>query len=147
MSVEELLKELAGKLSGLNYGVTLRLYRMPFTPGAGAEHYVVEALGPAAVVGGWSSPTGQQVLEEVEEALLHPGAFDYGPRLSTLRSRRFKELLRKLLAHVEQAAAAANFIERFWLEKGHPDYPVYWDFAFVMAGPLGAEVFLGSSSD
>jgi hypothetical protein len=35
----------------------------------------------------------------------------------------------------------------FWLEEGHPFYPVQWDFAYVLAGHNGAEVFIGSSSD
>jgi hypothetical protein len=43
--------------------------------------------------------------------------------------------------------APLTLIERFWRKEGHPAYPVFWDFAFVIAGPTEAEVFIGSSSD
>lgn len=147
MADEKMLNELAGLLDGLNYVVFLRLYCMPFLPGAGPEHYIAQALGPAAVIGGSSPATGQEVLAEVEEALRHTGERAYGPRPSTLRSKKFKELLSRVLSYIEQAVAGATLIEKFWLKEGHPDYPVFWDFAFVIAGPTGAEVFIGSSSD
>jgi hypothetical protein len=41
----------------------------------------------------------------------------------------------------------ATLVVNFWLKAGHPAYPVFWGFAFVIAGPRGAEVFVGSSSD
>jgi hypothetical protein len=147
VAIEKVLIELAGLLNGLNYVVFLRLDRMPFSPGAGAEHYIAKALGPAAVLGGSSPVPGQEVLTQVEEALRHAGDRAYGPRPSTLRSKKFKELLHQVLSYIEQALAEATLIETFWLTKGHPAYPVFWDFAFVIAGPTGAEVFIGSSSD
>jgi hypothetical protein len=147
MAVEEVLNELAGLLNGLNYVVFLRLYRIPFSPGAGPEQYIAQALGPAAVIGGSSPAMGQEVLAEVEEALRHAGDRAYGPRPSTLRSKKFKELLRSVLSYIEQAVAGSTVIERFWLKEGHPAYPVFWDFAFVIAGRHEAEVFIGSSSD
>jgi hypothetical protein len=52
-----------------------------------------------------------------------------------------------VLAHLDHALAAALLVQSFWLKKGHPDYPVFWDFAFVIAGSSAAEVFIGSSSD
>jgi hypothetical protein len=52
-----------------------------------------------------------------------------------------------VLSHLEQFAAPSTAIWSFWLKDGHPHYPVQWDFAYVLAGPGGAEVFIGSSSD
>jgi len=45
MAIEKVLKRLARLLYGWNYAVSLRLYRLPFSPDAGAEHYVAYALG------------------------------------------------------------------------------------------------------
>ena len=44
-------------------------------------------------------------------------------------------------------AAGAALLAQFWLRDGHPAYPVFWDFAFVIAGSAGGQVFIGSSSD
>jgi len=41
----------------------------------------------------------------------------------------------------------ATTIKRFWLKQGHPAYPVFWDFAFVVIGTQQVELFIGSSSD
>ena len=52
-----------------------------------------------------------------------------------------------MLLFIEQSVVGATVIERFWLKEGHPAYPVFWDFAFVIAGPHETKVFIGSSSD
>lgn len=62
------------------------------------------------------------------------------PRPLVLRSIRFNELLGSVLSHLEQAMGGATVTKTFWLKSGHPAYPVYWDFAVVVAGPGGAEV-------
>jgi hypothetical protein len=147
MAIEAVLSELTEILFGRNYAVYLRRDTMPFLPGAGAVQYVAQALGPAAVVGGSCTATGQEVLAAVEGALRHTGDRGYGPPPATLRSEKFEELLKSVLSHIEQALSGATHIEAFWLKKGHPAYPVFWDFAFVIAGPAGAEVFIGSSTD
>jgi hypothetical protein len=52
-----------------------------------------------------------------------------------------------VLSYIGQAVSEATFIRRFWLKDGHPSYPVFWGFAYVIAGPRGANIFVGSSSD
>ncbi len=147
MEVESVLSELSTLLYGYNYEVFLRRFKIPYLPGAGAEQYICEALGPTAVVGGSCPVTGQAVLTEVKESLLHAGDEGYGPLPTALGSEKFNELLKSVLAYTERAVSSATLIEQFWLKEGHPAYPVFWDFAFVIAGPLGVEVFIGSSSD
>ncbi len=147
MEVESVLSELSNLLCGHNYEVFLRLYKIPFLPGASAEWYISEALGPTAVVGGSCPVTGDEVLAVVKVSLLHAGDEGYGPLPSALGSEKFNELLKTVLSNTERAVSSATLIEQFWLKEGHPAYPVFWDFAFVIAGPLGVEVFVGSSSD
>lgn len=147
MAIDETLDELAGLLYGMNYSVFLRRYPVPFQADAGADWYVAQAVGPTAVTGGTSKVTATEVLTEVEELLRHAGDHAYGPDASFLQSAKYTELLSRVLAYVEQATAEATLIEWFWLKEGHPYCSVYWDFAYVFAGPLEAEVFIGSSSD
>lgn len=147
MEVESVFSELSKLLYGYNYQVFLRRYKMPYLPGAGAEQYISEALGPTAVVGGSCPVTGQAVLAEVKESLLYAGDEGHGPLTSALDSEQFNELLKSVLSYLERAVSSATLMEQFWLKEGHPAYVVFWDFAFVIAGPLGVEVFIGSSSD
>jgi hypothetical protein len=147
MTIAEALSELERLLYGSNYEVHLGVYHLPFSSDVGAEHYIAQALGPAAVIGGLSPATEQEALTEVEVALRHDGDAHYGPPLSAPQSQEFDDLLRLVRSHLDQALGAASLIESFWLKEGHPAYPVYSDFAFVIAGPPAAEVFIGSSSD
>jgi hypothetical protein len=145
--MDAVLGELTTLLYGYNYAVFLRQYSVPYSPDAGVEQYVAQALGAAAIVGGSRPVTGTEVRAEVEEDLRHAGDRAYGPLPEALRSPRFEELLRTLLSHIELATARATLIQAFWLKEGHPAYPVFWDFAFVIAGPCHTDVLIGSSSD
>jgi hypothetical protein len=145
--VEALLAQLEPLLYGYNYQVFLRVYGVPFAPGEPAEWYIAEVLGPSAVVGGVVPATGHEVLAEVEQSLRYAGDEGSSPDPSVLSSERFNALVVALLCELERAIAGAALLARFWLRDGHPAYPVFWDFAFVIAAPAGAFVFMGSSSD
>jgi hypothetical protein len=145
--MEAFLAELEPLLYGYNYAVFLRVYRVPFAPNEPTAWYVTQALGPSAVVTGSVPVTGAEIVAEVEQALRYVGDEGCGPKPSALRSRRFKELAPAVLSELVRATAGASLLAAFGLRKGHPAYPVFWDFAFVIAGPAGGFVFIGSSSD
>jgi hypothetical protein len=147
MTVEDALSELESLLPGLNYVVGFSLCRVPAIPDGKPEQYVTAALGSKAVVGGVSETTAAEMLAEVERCIRWPGDIGSGPDEAAVRSPRFNELVTCVLAHFEQVASESTAIWNFWLKDGHPFYPVQWDFAYVLAGPSGAEVFIGSSSD
>jgi hypothetical protein len=147
MTIDTALRELESLLPGLNYVVSFRRERVLPISGGTPEQYIVAALGPKAVVGGVSEVTGSELLAEVESSIRWPGDIGSGPPKQVLRSRRLRELVAGVSEHLEQVIAESESIWRFWLKDGHPFYPVQWDFAFVLVGPGGAEVFLGSSSD
>lgn len=86
-------------------------------------------------------------MAEVEKSLRYSGDAGSGPEPSALRSERFQLLVTAVLADLERAIAEADLLAKFWLQDGHPAYPVFWDFAFVIAGSTSVLVFIGSSSD
>lgn len=116
-------------------------------PGEPAAWYVSQALGPSAVVTGSVPVTGPEIIAEVERSLRYAGDEGSGPEPAVLRARRFDELVPAVLSELERAAAGASLLAEFRLREGHPAYPVFWDFAYVIAGPAGGMVFIGSSSD
>ncbi len=145
--MEALLAELEPLLYGYNYQVFLRAYRVPFASGEPAAWYVLQALGPSAVITESVLVTGAEIATEVEQSLRYAGDEGSGPKPSTLQSRRFQELVPAVMSELGQAIAGATLLAAFGLREGHPAYPVFWDFAYVIAGPTGGLVFIGSSSD
>ncbi len=145
--LEVLLSELETLLIGYNYAVFLRIYPVPFNPDASVEWYVAKALGSRAIVDRALPVTGPDFLAEVETALRYAGETTAGPIPAILASRRFAELLSSIRVELERLIDGAHLLAQFWLCEGHPAYPVFWDFAFVIASPEGGFVLIGSSSD
>jgi hypothetical protein len=145
--LDALLAELEPLLFRYNYQVFLHIYRIPFAPDAPAEWYITQALGPAAIIGGVVPTTRPEILSEVKHSLRYPGDAGSGPRRNVLLSNRFNALVEAVLAELELAITEAGLLVQIWLREGHPAYPVFWDFTFVIAGPSGGLVFVGSSSN
>jgi len=133
--------------NGLNYSVFLQTYRVPIGGVASPQQIVQAALGNSAVIGGVQKITTHELLSEVQASLAYEGSSGTGPGQGVIQSEQFKELLSTLLADAEAASSAAVKVEQFWLKEGHPAYPVFWDFAFLLTGKKETMVFIGSSSD
>jgi hypothetical protein len=146
MAIEATLRELESLLYGYNYAVFLQCYQLPFISEATVEDYIVQVL-PNAEVGGMQPISAQDVLLQVEQALRYTGDAGSGPKPTALNSPKFEELLGEVLSHLKQVVAGTINITSFWLKRGHPAYPVFWDFAFVFVGTQHVELFIGSSSD
>lgn len=145
--LDDRLAELERLLYGNNYAVFLRAYRTPYHRGASTEWYVSQALGSKAVVGAVTQVSLEQMHTEVEESLRFSGDDGSGPKPEAIASPDFNQLLAGVLAELNRAADDAELLSHFFLFEGHPAYPVFWDFGFVIAGPRGGLVFIGSSSD
>jgi len=132
---------------GCNYTAFLRSYTVPTEPGATSEQLIRAALGDTAVLGGVGTVELEHVVAEVEASLRYAGDSSAGPDPESVRSEHFAELLASLLADILALSEQASRIEQFWLKKGHPAYPVFWDFAFLFTGLSESTVLVGSSSD
>lgn len=146
MTIDATLRELETILYGRNYAVFLHIYHLPVVPGGTTTHYITQAL-PEADIGGTLPVSAQELLAEVEESVRYPGDAGAGPLPTALASPRFADLLRTMLVYLTHAVAGATTITSFWLKHGHPAYPVFWDFAFVIEGVHHVEIVVGSSSD
>ena len=65
---------------------------------------------------------------EVIEQLLHVGDGGYGPLDLNAKRSEILCLLEELFVHVCLVQASTK--TSFWLTKGGPSYPVFWDFDF-----------------
>jgi uncharacterized protein (TIGR02996 family) len=147
-AIEAALEGLEALLPGLNYVVSLGIYRVARQADATPEAYVRTALGPEVVLGGTlRTVTGVELLKEVEGCLRYAGDRGHGPDPSALRSPELNRLVRQVLDYLGRSAEEATTVGAFWLREGHPFYPVMWDFGYVLVKRYCAVVFLGSSSD
>lgn len=147
MNRNDTLRKLSKMLYGRNYAVSLRLFPLSHIPNGDVAQYVAIALGSGAIVGGVQTVAANEMLENIEVSIRHQGDESYGPKQAVLTSEAFEEHLGSLISHLVEATAKATDLQAFWLKEGHPDYPVFWDFAYLIDSPSGSEIFIGSSSD
>ncbi len=134
-------------LGSINYTVFLQSSDLSLPGDRPSAEVVQAALGTGAVVGGAGSVTVAELVDEVQARLRYPGASGAGPAPGVIDSTRFKELLATLTTELRAVCARASSIEQFWLKAGHPAYPVFWDFAFLVRSEAVSHVLIGSSSD
>lgn len=130
-----------------NYNIFLQSYSVRRPSRGSSEQLVRMALGDEAVVGKIDAVTPEDMQAQVASSIAYVGDSGSGPRLEGLNSQRLKDLLAALLADLAQASSQATKVEQFWLEAGHPHYPVFWDFAFILTSAKEASILIGSSSD
>ncbi|MUO77386.1 hypothetical protein GOZ78_00545 [Agrobacterium vitis] len=146
---QRLLDQIADTLndSALNYTVFLKLFEMPLD-GPLEKHLIIKALlGPKATL---------DDIKEIDKALVWPILNDLlffrgneasGPDALVLKSQHLVALVNELKSQVSDLIDAAQTIDLFQLQDGHPAYPVFWDFAFLFLSASNASILIGSSSD
>jgi hypothetical protein len=147
ISIDKALSDLECLLYGWNYQVSLKIFRTPFVAGATPEEYVKAALGNGTTVGGLQIVTPSELAQEVETSLRYSGDQGHGPKPDALKSSQFDDLVRLVLGYLADECQRCSAVVSFWLKEGHPFYPVFWDFAYLIVTSGNAEVFVGSSSD
>jgi hypothetical protein len=143
--LDEIVKSLNADAS--NYTVFLRFVEVPLPKPVGNETILRMVLGAEAMLGGIQKVEKTSVWPSMKEALLYAGDKGTGPAEATLASARMLALMVLLENEVRSLVDAACTTESFWLQSGHPGYPVFWDFAFLLSGKNNASILMGSGSD
>jgi hypothetical protein len=145
LGIEEALAACEPLLYGYNYQVFVRLYRVDIPEHSPTAAYLVAALGAGITFRDETPSTVTAMVAEVEECLRYEGDAASGPLPGVLDSPQFGDHLARLKAGLD-AAAIGRTITRVDIADGHPAYPVFWDFSYVVAGK-GSFVLVGCSSD
>ena len=130
-----------------NYTVFLQCLEVPLSGAAGKEAIIKMALGAEATLGGIQVVEKASVWPIIKEALFYAGDDGAGPAAATIKSEKLFALMGVLEDEVRDLVGAASTSESFWLQDGHPAYPVFWDFAFLFTRNASASILIGSSSD
>lgn len=132
---------------GLNYTATVRVFRASGKAGKPLVDIVTSALARPAVIGGSAVATISDVLQEFNFGMNYIGDRGAHPTPGHVDSPDFVSARTRALELIECELASSDAIFSFWLKEGHPFYPVFWDFAFLIEQAADAFVFIGSSSD
>lgn len=147
--ISEALSKIAALLNfeGINY--TVSVWARAGAPGAGvtSSDVVRGAFGSGAVVADAAPVSVQELVDEISDCLGYAGDDGAGPGPNVTQSECFKELLAELATELRSLGNSASQIERFRFKDGHPGYPVFWDFAFLVRADKESLVLVGSSSD
>ncbi|MBC3948589.1 hypothetical protein [Pseudomonas folii] len=131
-------------LEGFNYTVWISAYG-PFELNRTLEEQLSHSIGNEVIIGNHSNVTASEARSEITEQLLHLGDEGYGPIDLTAKQAEILTLLEALFTHVN--IDQANAVTSFCLTKGHPAYPVFWEFSFDIHVGGKRWILMGSSSD
>ena len=86
-------------------------------------------------------------MKEVQSCLEYRGDYGSHPGLEFLDSKKSSEMKTQILELLDKLVSESKQIIGFYFKEGHPFYPVFWDFTFVIEHEIDSYVLIGSSSD
>ncbi|MFO6423541.1 hypothetical protein [Motilimonas sp. KMU-193] len=131
-------------LYGINYEVWLNLYG-PFDPELGLEEILKVAVSKDAQVSDVVLSSPQEARTEIMDMILYKGKIGHGPENLDEKREEIISLVYKVLSSIN--IDEAGLVAAFGFRKGHPAYPVFWDFAYDVHSCGQRWIFVGSSSD
>lgn len=140
----EYFAQLEGLLYGMNYQVWIALYG-PLEAQLSLEQALKKSVSKDAVVGSSETVARSVVRSQIIESMFYPGDPGCGPIDLEAKRGEIIALTERILcdAHLDDAQE----VTAFWFAKGHPAYPVFWDFAYDIHAQSNRWILLGSSSD
>ena len=146
MSINDDLDLLANYLEGLNYTVFLQCYTVEHQRGE-SETQIVQSALPDAVLSRIVQTDAATILRKVQRDITYTGDYSHGPQKDVLVAEGYKTLLTKCHNHIQAMLNGADSCWEIGIGDGHPAYPVFWDFAYLIRHGSNSYVLIGSSSD
>jgi hypothetical protein len=147
--INEAFEDISRKLfrNSLNYCATFKLFPCGKTAGRSLQDLVQMKFGDHAVVGGSAVSTTKQVIDELSAALVYRGDHGSYPSPDYLESNESKEDCKGIISSIQKILDRSVRVVAFRLKEGHPFYPVFWDFAFLIETDQESILLIASSSD
>ena len=130
-----------------NYTVSFGVFPAAGVGEGSLQEIVHACLGTQARLGGATISSTAEVVSTVRWALEYRGDDELHPNLRCVDGMRDSGRIDSLVHSVELLVTEADLIAEIWLSEGHPFYPVFWDFAFVVSHGQDGLILVGSSSD
>ena len=137
-------KQFAGSL---NYETAFTFIKCPNAAGQSLDSVVQKALGDKASIGGSNQISSDQLVSDFYDKVSHPGDHGSHPNMNYMEGSSFKDDLSSASVYLKTFLDDASLIISFRIKDGHPFYPVFWDFSFMIESGDDSYLFIGSSSD
>lgn len=131
----------------LNYSVSVKVFSSKILINSDEIDLIETILNTEAKVGDIEESNISELLENAKECFEFSGDEGSYPNRKYLSSDVFKADLNELLKNLKDLFSENLGIFKFWLKEGHPFYPVYWDYAFLIKKSSENYILIGSSSD
>ncbi|MEO9944407.1 MAG: hypothetical protein ABJH28_07170 [Paraglaciecola sp.] len=89
----------------------------------------------------------QELIAGISAMLSYEGLGSSHPNRAYVGSDEHGEHLVELGSELKSLTSHASSIKEFWLKKGYPFYPVFWDLGFIITIGNDAYVIAGLISD
>lgn len=142
-------KRICDKLNfgSLNYNISFKIFPCLSFGGKEAAAIIECGLNNAIQLGNCYSISEDEVLEEIGKGFEYRGDDGSRPNWTYLDSKAFQSAKVDLMKMISIFVSSSTQIIGFWLKSGHPFYPVFWDYSFIIEQEADACLFIGSSSD
>ena len=137
-------KRIEHLLYGYNYEVWFNLYG-PLDTDLGLEEALKSNVSGNAQLSGVVPSSPEDAKAEIMVQVLYEGDEYSGPRMLYKKESEIISLLNKVFSRIN--IDEADLLAEFGFRKGHPAYPVYWDFAYDIHSNGKRWIFIGCSSD
>ncbi|MCO6047646.1 hypothetical protein NG895_27390 [Aeoliella sp. ICT_H6.2] len=146
--INQELGRLCSHLNGrsLNYTAQMQLWAAPDMAGEPIDEIIKSAVSKQSKLGGCTVSSTDELIEELTACVNYDGDAGSHPSPGFANSKQGVEIVASLVQRLRNLALGGD-VYSFWLTEGHPFYPVFWDFAFLVEHGPDAYVFIGSSSD
>ena len=150
VELNKIFTQFCKKVNGwgaLNYCASLKVFPALEKAGSSAKEIVESALKKSVKLSHCYKYTEQEILEDVEKSLLYVGDDGAYPNLDFVKSENFKIITTKILESIKTELSKSSQVIGVSIVEGHPFYPVFWDFSFILESNENAYLVVGSSSD
>ncbi len=146
LKLQELCKNLGGAES-VNYSCSTKIYAGNWTEGKGPEELLKEVMGTELSIKNLKASSLTLMLAVIRESFLYLGDPGSHPNTEYFSSAPFGRDLEGILTDFKSLFKDNSNVYSFYILEGHPFYPVFWEFAFLIKSTHKAYIVIGSSSD
>jgi hypothetical protein len=137
-------KRIEHLLYGINYVVWFNLYG-PLDPDLSLEKVLKSNVSENGRLSGIVPSSPEAAKTEIMAQVLYEGDESSGPLQLNEKKEEIISLLNNVFSQIN--IEEADLVAEFGFCKGHPAYPVFWDFAYDIHSNGKRWIFIGSSSD
>lgn len=148
--IEKLNKELelfTDKLTGRNYVCWCQLYEGYWKEGEDVASIIISSIVNGVVPRDLENSTMESLLTDVELGFIYPGGEGHYPNKKFFKSEEYNNLLREILDEISLLFENCNKIYKFQIIRGHPFYPIMWNYSYLAKCGERSLIIIGSSSD